>query len=191
MEKEVFFTDINPTWLKWIAAEKFNDNDLFRIVIFYVFHCPSKDSSYMRKSLKAYGWKSPWKKPYKLNEQLKLASKNKNLIFSANTYLDMHLALEKADLKGNFPSNIERERICIYDVKKNQFESVFYHLRNAFAHCRLNMIDVKGECYFILEDGIQDKKKNKFKVSARMILSKTTLLKWIDIIENGEKEIKK
>ena len=61
---------------------------------------------------------------------------------------------------------------------------MFYHLRNAFAHCRLNMVDVDGECVFILEDVVTSKGKNK--LSARMILRKSTLLKWIDIIESGE-----
>ena len=69
--------------------------------------------------------------------------------------------------------------------------SVFYHLRNAFAHCRLNMIDVNGESVFIIEDVQSSKKRDKLKVSARMILRKSTLLKWIDLIENGEQEYKR
>ena len=50
------------------------------------------------------------------------------------------------------------------------------------------MIDKDGECIFIMEDGKPNKDKTKFIVSARMIINKSTLLKWIDIIENGEKE---
>lgn len=76
----------------------------------------------------------------------------------------------------------------MYNKKKNQFISVFYHLRNAFAHGRLNMIDIglKDDYVFIFED-IQ-KKKEMCKVTARMILRKSTLLKWIDIIEAGYHE---
>lgn len=185
------YTDIKPKWLEWIAPEKFNDIDLFRIVIFYVFHCPSEKSSYMRKSLKEYGWNTPWRKPYKLNKQLINATNNAKFIYSSNTLKDLDLALRKADLVANFPkSNITLERVSIYDSKKNQFESIFYHIRNAFAHCRINMVDFNGECIFILEDGKPaPKDKSKFEVSARMIINKRTLLKWIDIIENGEKEI--
>ena len=144
----------------------------------------------MRKSLKEYGWNTPWRKPYKLNEQLKRITNNKKLIYSSNTLKDIDSALKKANLDNNFPNDIELERICIYDCKKNQFESIFYHIRNSFAHCRLNMLDINGNCFFILEDGKpSSKNKSKFEVSARMILSKKTLLKWIDIIENGEKEL--
>lgn len=60
-------------------------------------------------------------------------------------------------------------------------------LRNAFAHCRLNMVDSDGECVFIIEDVKANKNDNKVKVSARMILRKSTLLKWIDLIEHGER----
>ena len=68
--------------------------------------------------------------------------------------------------------------------------SVFYHIRNAIAHCRLNMVDVDGECVFVLEDVQPNKNADRLKVSARMILRKSTLLKWIDLIEQGEREYK-
>ncbi len=53
------------------------------------------------------------------------------------------------------------------------------------------MIDVDGECVFVLEDIVRDKKKNTLKLSARMIVKKSTLLNWINLIEDGEKEYNK
>ena len=103
----------------------------------------------------------------------------------------MDEALRKANLYDGFPADLESERICVYDNMHNQFLSVFYHLRNAFAHCRLNMVDIDGECVFILEDVIHEKKTNALKLSARMIIKKSTLLNWIDLIEGGEKEYDK
>lgn len=110
------------------------------------------------------------------------------LLFSAKDYDSMNNALEKADLMHSFPSNYSYERICVYNNQKNQFLSVFYHIRNAFAHCRLNIVDIAGDCVFVLEDVQPQKNKEMLKVSARMILRKSTLLKWIEIIENGESE---
>lgn len=81
-----------------------------------------------------------------------------------------------------------KNSICAVDNQKNQFMSVFYHIRNAFAHGRLNMVDVDGDCVFILEDVQPNKKEEKLKVSARMIIKKSTLLRWIDIIEGGQTE---
>ena len=119
-----------------------------------------------------------------LNKQLRQNASTYELLFSAKGYDEMDIALEKADLKETFPSDFSRERICIYDNQGNQFLSVFYHIRNAFAHCRLNMVDVDGECVLILEDVQPKKNSNRLKVSARMILRKNTLIKWIDLIEN-------
>ena len=36
--------------------------------------------------------------------------------------------MEKANLLENFPSDLQTERVCIYDNKKNQFLSVFYYI---------------------------------------------------------------
>jgi hypothetical protein len=183
-------TERKPDWLGWIAPEQFNDPELFRIVVFFVFHSPCDGVSAMGKSLSEYGWSAPWKKPYYLNKQLKQAATTYNLLYSTDNYNKMSETLKLADLKDNFPSDLHRERICFYDNKHNQFLSVFYHIRNAFAHCRLNMVDVDGECVFILEDVQTNNKSDQLKVSARMILQKRTLLKWIQVIENGECEYK-
>lgn len=185
------FTARNAAWLQWIVPERFNDVDLFRIVTFFVFHSPCQALSSMRRTLLEYGWTAPWRKPYYLNRQLKQAATNYNLIYSASGYDAMESALEKALLKDGFPTDFETERICIYDNQSNQFLSVFYHLRNSFAHCRLNMVDIDNDCVFILEDVQPKRNSNSLKVSARMILRKSTLLKWIDIIEGGETEYTK
>lgn len=180
------YVDRKPDWLNWLAPEEFNDNDLFRIVIFFVFHSPCPKTSAMGKSLKEYGWNTPWQKPYWLNKQLKQASTNVNLLFSSNSYDNLEIALTKASLLNDFPSALEKERICIYDGQHNQFMSVFYHIRNSLAHGRMNMIHKNGECVFVFEDVVSNSKSEQAKLSARMILKKQTLLSWIDIIEAGE-----
>ena len=182
------FTSKNAEWMRWIAPEEYNDSELFRIVTFFVFHSPCDGLSSMRRTLAEYGWPAPWKKPFYLNKHLKKAASNFNLLYTASSYDDMEKALKDGDLLTAFPSDLGRERICVYDCQKNQFLSVFYHLRNAMAHCSLNMVDVDGECVFIFEDTVPKKNTGQLKVSARMIIRKSTLLKWIDIIERGELE---
>ncbi len=184
----IIYVEKKASWMQWITPETFADADLFRIVTFFVFHSPCEDLSSMCKPLAEYGWTAPWKKPFYLNKQLKQLSGNYELLFSASSYDSLEIALEKAGLKDNFPSKLNQERICIYDNMENQFRSVFWHLRNCFAHCRLNMTQVDGECVFILEDGVPKKGSDLLRLSARMIIRKSTLLKWIDLIEGGEKE---
>ena len=55
-----YYTEKKPNWLEWITPERVNDKDLFRIVIFYVFHSPCNGLSAMKKTLQEYGWNTPW-----------------------------------------------------------------------------------------------------------------------------------
>lgn len=180
-------TDRNPNWIEF---DDFYDYDFLRIVTFFLFHSSCDNLSAMRKSLYEYGWTAPWKKPYYLNKQLRQEASTYELLFSAKGYNEMEEALEKAALLNDFPSDFSRERICFYDNLGNQFLSVFYHIRNALAHCRIKMVDVDGECVFAFEDIQPKNNKNQVKVSARMIIRKNTLLKWIALIEAGECEYK-
>lgn len=184
------YVNRSEDWLRWIAPEEFNDEDLFRIVVFFVFHSPCSTLSSMSRTLDVYGWNTPWGKPYYLNKQLKRSSSNYNLLFSACNYNAIEDALRNANLWKDFTNDLRTERICIYDNMHNQFLSVFYHIRNALAHCRINIVDVDGECVFIMEDVVPERKHDRLKLSARMIIKKSTLLNWIDLIEGGEQEYK-
>jgi hypothetical protein len=181
-QKGYVIAEKNPSWLNWIVPERFNDLDLFRIVVFFVFHSPVEGISAMRKPLELYGWDNPWQKPVYLNRKLTQASTNPSLLFPAPTLRDMSQALQKSRLLDEFPSDLNTERICFYNAKSNYFLSIFYHIRNTFAHGRLNMIDIDNDCVFILEDVTRAR---ELRVSARMILRKSTLIKWINIIEMG------
>ena len=184
----IIYTEKTPSWLKEIDTIKFKDEQFIRIITFFMFYSPVDNLSARQISLSEYGWKKPWRNPWYLNKQLKQATSNYELLFSSATFKKIDEALTKADLKNSFPSNIAKERICIYDGQKNQFMSVFYHIRNAFAHGRFALNLLNDKEYYILEDVQKD--KDGFKVSARMILKTNTLLNWIDIIESGEKEYK-
>lgn len=185
----IVYTEKKPLWLGKLNIEVFEDKQFLRIITFFVFHSPVDNLSARQISLSEYGWKIPWRKPWYLNKQLKQATSNYELLFSSASFKKMDEALTKADSRNSFPSNIAKERICIYDCQKNQFMSVFYHIRNAFAHGRFDLKLFNNEEYYILEDVQKDKRG--LKVSARIILKKSTLLNWIDIIEGGEKEYKK
>lgn len=183
------YTENKPLWLGELNVKYYEDKQFIRIITFFVFHSPVNNLSARQICLSEYGWNTPWRKPYYLNKQLKQATNNYELLFSSATLKEMNDALTKANLVNSFPSDIVRERICIYDCKKNQFISVFYHIRNAFAHGRFDLRKLNNVEYYIMED--VKKAKKDLQVSARMILKKQTLLRWIDIIEGGEKEYEK
>lgn len=189
------FAEDRPAWVQWIVPEKFNDWDSFRIVVFFVFHSPCVGNknkldcpSAMGKPLTAYGWNSKWgnyKTHGSLNNILRNVSSNFELIYSATGNNDMSQACQKANLLENFPINLDEECAAISFSDQNQFLSLFRHIRNAFSHGRINMHETNdGDLMFIFED-VGRKVFRGIPVSARMLLRKSTLLKWIDIIEAG------
>lgn len=186
-DKNGFFISSDvPAWIDRDSISKFKDANFRKIIDFFIFLNPCKDLCTRADFSVFYKWSAPWKKPYKLNKQLKHNSTNYKLLFSAKTYGDIENALEKANLKDNFPNDITSERICFYNNHKAQFMSVFYHIRNSFAHSRFCIKEDGDDWIFVFEDVVGKKVK---KVSARIILKKSTLLKWIEIIEGGEKAL--
>ncbi|MCR4823603.1 MAG: hypothetical protein K5873_12110 [Treponema sp.] len=169
------------------SISKFNNEEFLKIMIFYVLlnPCERLCSRFIYSPLSR--WSSPWKKPFKLNEQLKKASTNPKLLFSVASYARMEEALEESNLKDNYQLINYEERVCFYNCQKNQFMSVFYHIRNSLAHSRFTIKEIDSDWLFIFEDRSMKNKKDE--LSARMILRKSTLLKWIEIIEGGEKEL--
>ena len=180
--------DKKPAWVQQLNLKNMTDKNFVKILYFFLFHTPCINLSAQGKSLYDYGWKSPWKKPYYLNRQLKEVTSNQKLIFSAKSYDLMEDVLEKAELKDVFPPEIPKEKICIYNNEDNQIMSSFYHIRNSLAHGRFAIIKYKKDIIYFFEDVQANKKNNTCKVSARIVMKQQTLLKWIEIIEKGEKE---
>ena len=66
-------------------------------------------------------------------------------------------------------------------VKINQ---LFKHLRNAFAHGSFAVVNRKNDTFYILQDEAWGD------ISARMILKESTLLSWIDYLENRRRDVR-
>lgn len=179
-----YYVDAIPTWMIDTSVEEY-DKDFIKIIDFFQFHSPVPGQSARCKTLAEYGWIDPWKKPYWLNKQLRQMSSNYDLLFTAKSGGEMEENLERADLIDAFPNDLGRERICVADNKNNQFMSVFYHIRDAFAHGRFYITEFENHKTFVMEDVTPGLGKKP--VSARMIIRKDTLLAWISLIENGEK----
>ncbi|MCI5830099.1 MAG: hypothetical protein SPJ89_09915 [Treponema sp.] len=181
------FDEIDTKWIKPLDDKILADANFQKILSFYLFHTPVNSLSAQSKDLQSYGWPKPWNKKFKLNTQLKEVSSNEKLIYSANRYDVMADALSKADLLTDFPNNIETERISVLVSYQTQFVSIFAHLRNSLAHARFCIKEVNVNGQQIRVYVFQDRGK-KQKISARMIIRESTLLKWIEIISGGEAE---
>ena len=177
----------HPGWVKRnkVPAE-FGDDDLKRIILFYVFNTPCEQLSTSSIPLKDYGWtKTVWQNNALKDLLFSVAElkRDETFVVAKNVY-DMKDACQTAKLAGKFQNQRDVERIAIYKpANYPEFMAVFYHIRNALAHGRLAMYKHGEDVIFALEDGV--KKGDKFQIRSRMVLKKSTLLQWIKIIENG------
>jgi len=177
----------NPGWIKRRVPNKYADDSLKDLIMFFVINTPCTDLSSSSIELSDYGWgKDIWK-----NEKLKKALFQIAGIERGSTFVvaqktnEMKAICEKASLKKNFHKSRDVERIAIFKGRYNEFLSICYHIRNAFAHGRLAMYDYENgnDIVFVLEDGI--KKNGEFQVRSRMVLRKSTLIKWMKILKSG------
>lgn len=93
---------------------------------------------------------------------------------------DFKREIIKNNFYGNFPPDLIEEKVIFKKQKYGQVDSLLHHIRNSFAHGRIAFCKNNNITYIIMED--INKNNN---VSARMILSKTTLLRWKTIILSG------
>lgn len=180
--EDYIVTETNPGWLNTPSPFDVLDDDWYQIIIFYVFHVPVSSASARAKPLNSYGWG----KKSKNNDFKQL--KKRLIEYSAMTEESFKCEEGWANLKQafqatalfEFPIDITRERAAYRKAKSGECDSLLSHIRNSFAHGRLSFYVDDQEVYVAMED-IDDKKH----VSARMIVSKRTLLNWKTIIEEG------
>ena len=177
----------NPA--KWInnsekeiqkLKEQLKNENFRRILDFFIIFTPCTELSSRTQPLEGvYNWKNT----YPLKKAMRIVPTKESIFTFGEKWEEMKDVLNETKLNENFPSETENERGCFYKKsKQNQLDCIFYHIRNCFAHGRFSISEKGKDWTFIFEDFGQ-----KYRVSARMILRKSTLLKWIDIIEGGEK----
>ena len=186
-------SSLNPGWIKKKVPDSYNNDALKKIVLFFVINTSCADLSSSAIPMQAYGWTNDvWKNGALRGKLLSAANLKPNqTFFTAKKTDELKDICKKANLSKGFHRNREIERIAMYKPSRyNDFLAVCYHIRNAFAHGRLAMYPISDsdDITFVLEDGV--KKETNFQVRSRMVLKRSTLLKWILIIESGKLDSK-
>lgn len=180
-------SSMNPGWIKKRVPNEYADESLKDLIMFFVINTPCTDLSSSSIDLSDYGWsKDIWKNDKLKNALFRVAEIERESTFVvAHRTNEMKSACEKTSLKKNFHRNRDKERIAIFKGRYNEFLSICYHIRNSFAHGRLAMYDYENgkDIMFVLEDGV--KKNGEFQVRSRMVLKKSTLIKWMQILKSG------
>ena len=172
----------------WITGEPIRTEEVLRVYKFFVMNSPVDGLSSRQKSLLDYGWNTPWRKPYSMRKRLNHLVGNKDFMFTAQKYDTLDAALTAADLMTFPPTNLI-ERAAIHNGKSTQYLSLFFHIRNGFAHGRYNTIQDGDDIIFIMEDVTSRRKgmaNGQKTLSARIVIRLSTLSRWMDLIEGGE-----
>lgn len=176
----------NPEWIEKNFGHPVNYERLLSLLDFYVFENPCSSLTSRSKTIEAYGWNEPWRKPTYLNRKLKDCSSNKHLYYSSSTLDGMEKPIADAGLFGDIV--LDKERVCFYDNMHNQTLSCLYHLRNAFCHGRFALLEDEEDAIWIaIEDVSSKQRKGRTgkKLSARMLLKIETLEAWKSLIITG------
>lgn len=194
MEQEKIITEIHPHWLDTVVPNEYEDSGLYEIILFFVIHSPCIGQSAQGVSLTEYGWKpKPWYSPKYLKDKLDKAifGDGMRLLKMADNKEKLLSEIDSLDLNDDFYNHRDSQRMLYSIINNkgcgNEYMSLFYHIRNSLAHGRLAMYPAKNnDITFVMEDGkkISKDKEDKFEVSARIIINKSSLLRIIEVIKN-------
>lgn len=192
----------HPDWLDNLVPPEFEDDDLYRIILFFVIHSPCPGQSARGISLSDRGWKrNPWYSPQYLKNKL-----DKEIFGEENRYIKMVSDKETfkneckdKDFDESFYEYRNKQRFmfvrCSQKGCNSEYMSLFYHLRNSLAHGRLAMYSAgDGDVVFVLEDGREvsvdgrEASAGNFEVTSRMIVRKSSLLRVVNLLERGPQE---
>ena len=194
MSKDELLTRVHPMWLDTIVPAEYEDEGLYEIILFFVIHSPCSGQSSNGISLTERGWKAkPWYSPKYLKEKLDKAifGNDLRLLKMVESKAKLQPEIGSLDLDDNFYIHRDKQRMLYSKISQSgcesEYMSLFYHIRNALAHGRLAMYPAQNhDVTFVMEDGKQvgEKRDDKFAVSARIVISKSSLLKLIELLKN-------
>ena len=176
---------------KWINNNdtKYYDNDFKELFIFYVINTPCTYVSDKNVDLETYGWNTEIWKSSRLKTTLYQVANLKRGFTSEITenLTELQEVYKNPLFADNFYKNRECERVAANiayckDKKFSEFVSICYHIRNCLAHGKFEIYKDGDELIYVMEDYSTRAKK----VSARMVLKKSTLLKWMEILKSGK-----
>lgn len=194
MADEGKITKIHPAWLDTVVPSEYEDEGLYEIILFFVIHSPCSGQSSKGISLSERGWKAkPWYSPKYLKEKLDKAifGDDLRLLKMVESKAKLLPEIGSLDLDDDFYIHRDKQRMLYSKINQSgcesEYMSLFYHIRNSLAHGRLAMYPAKNnDITFVMEDGKQVGKESddKFEVSARIIINKSSLLKVIELLKN-------
>lgn len=154
----------------------FKDKNFSRIYRFYVIETPVSGTSYRGKTFKER----------KCNmKKLNSLMKKETIFLKENWHVLAIKEIEKFCKEIGLLDVVKYDSEIVIHSKNDKLctgntDSLYYAIRCSFAHGSFDIRKYNSEKYYILEN------KDGGKIKARLILKETTLLKWIDLVEQSK-----
>jgi hypothetical protein len=155
------------------------DDNLGKLLKFYLWETPVPDTSCKGRTFSQYGWNG---KLYReLHARMREVSgfpiaEDGHWVKARVSDIEKELAiLNRLD---HYDCSFE---FAVHAVKNdlNDTQSLFYLIRNSFAHGGFRICHYNGERYFVFEN------REKGRLKGRAIFKEHTLLSWIGIVKRG------
>lgn len=174
--------DFKPTWV--CNNEIKYDKNFVKIIDFYLFKTPAKETSSREIDMDKLGWNKNKQVQKDLFYYLLYTTnlvKDKNVISVSNSS-ELGKCLNKIGLDKDFYNKIDETRIC-YIKDDRDVMNILYYIRCAIAHGRFVVLNNKNKKMYIMEN--IKKHNGNLCVKARFVIDESILLKWQDVINAG------
>lgn len=184
LDEYIVVGDMEP-WLQHNIPSGFCDPAFLQIVLFYVIKSPCKKGSFSRIDLEEqYQWKNPWySERFKklLNDVPQFTEKSFIPIEAQKHFKATWDTAGFNDVFWGMPTT--EFAVFTNAGESNKHLDLLHHIRNSFAHGRFTAKKIpQKKDYMILMEDVTEA-GTCYKVTARIAIKKSTLLKWIDIFE--------
>lgn len=183
-------------WWNKGTSIPFNSMNFHKIIDFFLFNCPSEIEKGNKKqgtktyekvsqratTLRAQGWKGGFLNTLLASMKRTTSGHLEYRVFNASRDIccEVNMIEKSVTLTDlNFEMIVISER-----TDMNKTSTIFYYIRNAFAHGSFSVITDNGRTIYYLESA-----KNST-IKARLRLREETLMKWIKDFSLSPKELK-
>lgn len=161
---------------QFTSALPWASEDFHRILRFYLFECPCDGTSARSRTLAASGWGDA-RLQGALRDTLVQAASDGFVFRICERRDQVDSALGELGLLNQLTLHVE----CAVFLrsKRPALDTLFAHVRNAFAHGRVSVFEDDAGRTYALEDEYRGDR------NARMILKESTLLSWSELVRRG------
>ena len=174
-------------WKNGVYPLKVGKCNFLKIIDFYLFKCPVQFHTDIKVSARGETFESrgitEWRLTSLLREVKSTFAKETFIAVKSSSPISVEQYIDSMQQKTSFNDAHFEFVVFNVDTKLKQTKSLFYAIRNAFAHGSFSVCNIgNSKKVYYLEN------KKKGLIKARMRLKEETLINWINLVEKHTKK---